>query len=102
MTPAAIRDSGEIPRIVWHPVPCAGVSPSGYYAWRNRPLSPRAREDVELTARVNAIHRTSRGTYGAPRIHAELAALGIHVGRKALGPRLPVAQEYENRELSLA
>ena len=28
------------------------------------------------------IHSTSQGTYGAPRVHAELAALGIHVGRK--------------------
>ena len=59
-----------------------GVSPSGYYAWRKRPLSPRARADVELTAYIDAIHRASRGTYGAPRIHAELRALGIPVGRK--------------------
>ena len=59
-----------------------GVSPSGYYAWRKRPLAPRARADVELTAHIDAIHRASRGTYGAPRIHAELRALGIHTGRK--------------------
>ena len=59
-----------------------GVSPSGYYAWRKRPLSARARADVELTAQIQAIHRESRGTYGAPRIHAELAAQGIRLGRK--------------------
>jgi len=59
-----------------------GVSPSGYYAWRKRPLSPRARANVELTAHIDAIHRMSRGTYGAPRIHAELAARGLHVGHK--------------------
>jgi len=59
-----------------------GVSPSGYYAWRKRPLSQRARTDVELTAHIHAAHRESRGTYGAPRIHADLAAQGIHVGCK--------------------
>ena len=59
-----------------------GVSPSGYYAWRKRPMAARQRADVELTASIDEIHRTSRGTYGAPRVHAELAALGIHVGRK--------------------
>ena len=59
-----------------------GVSPSGYYAWRKRPLAPRARTDVELTAHIDAIHRMSRGTYGAPRIHAELAARGFPVGCK--------------------
>jgi putative transposase len=58
------------------------VSPSGYYAWRKRPLSPRARADVELSAEIQAIHRESRGTYGAPRVQAELAAGGVHVGRK--------------------
>jgi len=59
-----------------------GVSPSGYYAWRTRPLAPRARADVELTAQIQVVHRESRGTYGAPRIHADLAAQGIRVGRK--------------------
>jgi putative transposase len=58
------------------------VSASGYYAWRKRPLSARARADVELGAEIQAIHRESRGTYGAPRIHAELAARGVRVGRK--------------------
>ena len=59
-----------------------GVSPSGYYAWRERPLSKRVRADVTLGAEIHAIHRESRGTYGVPRIHAELAERGIPVGRK--------------------
>jgi putative transposase len=59
-----------------------GVSPSGYYAWRKRPLSARARADVELTTHIHIAHRESRGTYGAPRIHADLAARGIRIGRK--------------------
>ena len=59
-----------------------GVSASGYYAWRKRPLSARACADVELTAQIETIHHESRGTYGAPRVHAELAAQGIRVGRK--------------------
>jgi putative transposase len=67
----------------FHPVATTcrvlGVSPSGYYAWRKRLLSPRARADVELTAQIQAIHGASRGTYGAPRIHAELAARGVRI-----------------------
>ena len=58
------------------------VSSSGYYAWRERPPSARARRDEELTERIRAIHERSRGTYGAPRVHAELAAEGIHIARK--------------------
>jgi putative transposase len=59
-----------------------GVSPSGYYAWRNRPASARARADAALSARLRALHARSRGTYGAPRLQAELAAQGARVSRK--------------------
>jgi putative transposase len=59
------------------------VSASGFYAWDERPLSARARMDIGLTARIHAIHRRSRGAYGAPNIHAELAdEHQIFVGRK--------------------
>jgi putative transposase len=58
------------------------VSTSGYYGWRNRPQSMRARSDAALLERIRAVHGRSRGTYGAPRIHAELLDEGVHVGRK--------------------
>ena len=59
-----------------------GVSTSGYHAWVKRQPSRRAETDAALTADIRAAHAASRGTYGAPRIHAELAANGIRVGRK--------------------
>ncbi len=59
-----------------------GVSVSGYYAWLQRPPSRRAIEDQALAARIRVIHRSSRGTYGAPRVHAELQDEGQRVGRK--------------------
>ena len=61
-----------------------GVSPSGYYAWQSRPLSARAQADRALLEQIRAIHARSRGTYGAPRIQAELAAQGTPVGRKRI------------------
>ena len=59
-----------------------GVSSGGYYAWRRRGRSPRAQVDAVLTERIVTIHEASRQTYGAPRIHAELAATGTACGRK--------------------
>jgi hypothetical protein len=59
-----------------------GVSPSGYYAWRKRRPSPRSKTDAARTAEIRAAHATSRGIYGAPRIHAELASKSVCVGRK--------------------
>jgi len=58
------------------------VSTSGYYAWRKRPASKRAQADAVLLRQIRTAHEVSRGTYGAPRVHAELAAAGIRVGRK--------------------
>jgi putative transposase len=61
------------------------VSTSGYYDWRERPLSVRARRDVELTALIHSIHERSHRTYGARRVHAELReAYRIRVGRKRI------------------
>lgn len=59
-----------------------GVSASGFYAWRRRPEPPRGRSDAQLVAQVAAIHERSRRTYGSPRVHAELRARGIRVGKK--------------------
>jgi putative transposase len=59
-----------------------GVSASGYYAWSARAPSARATSDGVLIERIGAIHAASRGTYGSPRIHAELAANGSAAGRK--------------------
>jgi len=58
------------------------VSRSGYYAWRTRPPSGRERDDTALTERIGCIHRDSRDTYGAPRVHAQLQAEGVRVGNK--------------------
>ena len=49
-----------------------GVSESGYYAWRSRPPSARTIRHAWLTDLIRQIHKTSRDTYGAPRVHAEL------------------------------
>ncbi|MGJ6969684.1 IS3 family transposase [Streptosporangium sp. G11] len=48
------------------------VSASGYYAWRDRPPSPRAIRHAWLTGLIRQIHQGSRGSYGARRVHAEL------------------------------
>ena len=58
-----------------------GVSTSGYYSWRGRGLSARAKRDRELTKLIEEIHRFSRGTYGSPRILAELKDMGIAIGK---------------------
>ena len=59
-----------------------GVSSSGYYAWKKRQPSQRSETDATLIAAIQVAHAASRGTYGAPRIHAELAAKGSYIGRK--------------------
>ena len=59
-----------------------GVSPSGYYAWRRRDPSARETRDRELRPKIRRIHAQSDGTYGAPRIHADLREDGERIGRK--------------------
>ena len=60
-----------------------GVARAGYYAWASRPPSARTLADETLSEQIRDIHASSRGTYGAPRVHAELRlGLGVRVGRK--------------------
>lgn len=72
-------------RAMWRlPIMCQAldVSKSGYFAWRDGRESPRRSQDRSLSVRIKAIHATSRQTYGSPRIHQELKANGVQVGKK--------------------
>jgi putative transposase len=68
-----------------------GVSASGYYAWHGRRPSARDRTDQYLLDQIRAFHGQSRGTYGAPRIHRDLRAAGVRVGRKRVARLLKQA-----------
>lgn len=57
------------------------VSVSGYYGWRNRPVSQREQANQQLVKQIKAIHQASYETYGSPRIHAELVAQGQSCSR---------------------
>jgi putative transposase len=57
------------------------VSPAGYYAWRERPVSERARCNVSLLAAIRQVHQDSSGRYGSPRVHAVLRRQGRGVSR---------------------
>jgi len=59
-----------------------GVLASGFYAWLKAKETGHAVEDRRLGVESDAIHAASRGRYGSPRVHAELAARGIRVSRK--------------------
>jgi putative transposase len=56
------------------------VSASGFYAWLDRPLSERAREEMRLEVEIAAAHKRTRRTYGAERLQHELAEHGVRVG----------------------
>lgn len=60
-----------------------GVSRAGFYAWQRRAPSRHTRTDADLAARIRTVHRASRETYGAPRIHAELKDAGVRVAPSA-------------------
>jgi putative transposase len=61
-----------------------GVSRAGYYAWVRRSPSARTEADTALLKRIQTVHATSRQTYGAPRIHAELRMRGERHSRKRI------------------
>jgi len=78
------------------------VSASGYYAWRDRPLSKWAREEARLEVEIRAAHKRTRQTYGAERLQHDLAEHGIQVGicrikriRRKLGIRCKQKRKFK-------
>lgn len=69
---------------VTHLLSVLDVSPSGYYAWLDRPESARAQSDRVLTTKILAFHKASRDIYGSPRIHKDLKELGERVGENRI------------------
>jgi putative transposase len=67
------------------------VSRSGFYAWGRRPPSARAVADAILTEQIRTAFKDNRKIYGSPRIHAELADDGVHVGRKRVARLMKAA-----------
>ncbi len=61
---------------------CLDVSTSGYYAWRKRGPSRRAQENAALSELILQVFEGSRGTYGSPRVHAELVERGHDIDVK--------------------
>jgi putative transposase len=58
------------------------VSRSGFYAWKTRPPSARAKADATLAVEIAAAHEKSRKRYGSPRVHRALRKRGVRVGKK--------------------
>jgi putative transposase len=78
------------------------VSPSGFYAWRDRPLSKWAQDEARLEVEIRAAHKRTRQTYGAERLQQDLAEHGIQVGicrikriRRKLGIRCKQKRKFK-------
>ncbi len=56
------------------------VSRSGFYAWKGRPMSARARANEQLKLRIYAVHSETKARYGAIKIQKELNAQGVECG----------------------
>ena len=73
------------------------VSKSGFYAHRRKPLRPRRQRDAQLAPLIAESFTRSRGTYGSPRVLADLHALGERCGKNRVA-RLLRAQGLRARQ----
>jgi putative transposase len=91
---------------LYYPMPLISrilkVSTSGFYAWRDRPLSKWAQEEARLEIEIRAAHKRTRQTYGADRLQQDLAEHGIQVGicrikriRRKLGIRCKQKRKFK-------
>ena len=79
---AAQRDEHQIP----HALACRalGVSRSWFYKWKDGDLSPRAARRAALAAGIRRLFKAHRGTYGSPRITADLREAGWQVSENTV------------------
>jgi putative transposase len=79
---AAQRDQHQIP----HATACRalGVSRSWFYKWKDHALTPRAARRQALEAEVRRLFAAHRGTYGSPRITADLRQAGWKVSENTV------------------
>lgn len=68
------------------------VSPSGYYDWRERPVSHRAQGDAQLLEQIRSIHAESDGVYGSPKVWGELVRRGQRCGENRVARLMQTAQ----------
>jgi len=68
------------------------VSRSGYYAWRVRPESERAKTDRQLTGVIRRLHTESKGVYGSPKITEDLRDEGYRHGRHKVARLMRIAE----------
>lgn len=68
------------------------VHRSGYYAWLHEPLSPRAKVNEELTAKIREFYDQSMGIYGSPRIFCDLREAGVACSENCVARLTPAAQ----------
>jgi len=73
------------------------VSLSGYYAWLRRPESAQTQANRKLVMEIRAIHARSRGTYGSPRVYADLQLRGFRVGRNRIARLMHLEKIYGRR-----
>jgi putative transposase len=89
-----------------HPVPLMSrmleVSSSGYYAWKERPLSRHDQEEIRLEVEIKAAHKRTRQTYGPERLQCDLSKYGVQVGicrikriRRKLGIRCKQKRKFK-------
>jgi len=86
-----------------YPVPfikrVLNVSSSGYYAWQDRPVSKRVREELRLELEIKAAHKRTRETYGPERLQCDLKEHGIQAGicriKKKFGLRCKQKRKFK-------
>jgi putative transposase len=91
---AAFISSQRAEHGVPHATACRalGVSPSWFYKWHQRPPTPRQRRRADLDAAVRVVFEASAGTYGSPRVTAELKAAGWRVGQNTVAASMAAQQ----------